>query len=224
MIILYNSCLCKNKPFARTHFLQKPSLTAPGQLYDITQIVAKQEGVDKNLLDTARLFALVGITMADAGIIAWYVKYLFPSENNPNNLIRLWRPESAIRLADSDNNPKTVADPSWQPLSAMRDGTRFSPPFPAYISFHATFGAYFCYTRHEPVGVVGQIIPWNFPLLMQAWKLAPALATGNTVVMKTAEQTPLSALRVGELIIEAGFPPGVVNILSGYGPTAGADD
>jgi aldehyde dehydrogenase (NAD+) len=83
-------------------------------------------------------------------------------------------------------------------------------------------GPYFCYTRHEPVGVVGQIIPWNFPLLMQAWKLAPALAMGNTVVMKTAEQTPLSALRVGELIIEAGFPPGVVNLLSGYGPTAGA--
>jgi aldehyde dehydrogenase (NAD+) len=83
-------------------------------------------------------------------------------------------------------------------------------------------GPYLCYTRHEPVGVVGQIIPWNFPLLMQAWKLAPALATGNTVVMKTAEQTPLSALRVGELIVEAGFPPGVVNILSGYGPTAGA--
>jgi aldehyde dehydrogenase (NAD+) len=83
-------------------------------------------------------------------------------------------------------------------------------------------GLYFCYTRHEPVGVVGQIIPWNFPLLMQAWKLAPALATGNTVVMKTAEQTPLSALRVGELIVEAGFPAGVVNILSGYGPTAGA--
>ena len=83
-------------------------------------------------------------------------------------------------------------------------------------------GPYFCYTRHEPVGVVGQIIPWNFPLLMQAWKLAPALATGNTVVLKTAEQTPLSALRVGELIVEAGFPPGVVNILSGYGPTAGS--
>ncbi|WP_427162506.1 aldehyde dehydrogenase family protein [Aliinostoc sp. HNIBRCY26] len=83
-------------------------------------------------------------------------------------------------------------------------------------------GPYFCYTRHEPVGVVGQIIPWNFPLVMQAWKLAPALATGNTVVLKTAEQTPLSALRVGELIVEAGFPPGVVNILSGYGPTAGA--
>jgi aldehyde dehydrogenase (NAD+) len=83
-------------------------------------------------------------------------------------------------------------------------------------------GDYFCYTRHEPVGVVGQIIPWNFPLLMQAWKLGPALATGNTVVLKVAEQTPLSALRVGELIVEAGFPEGVVNILPGYGPTAGA--
>ncbi len=83
-------------------------------------------------------------------------------------------------------------------------------------------GDYFCYTRHEPVGVVGQIIPWNFPLLMQAWKLGPALACGNTVVMKTAEQTPLSALRIGELIVEAGFPEGVVNILPGYGPTAGA--
>jgi aldehyde dehydrogenase (NAD+) len=83
-------------------------------------------------------------------------------------------------------------------------------------------GDYFCYTRHEPVGVVGQIIPWNFPLLMQAWKLGPALATGNTVVMKPAEQTPLTALRVGELIVEAGFPEGVVNLLPGFGPTAGA--
>jgi aldehyde dehydrogenase (NAD+) len=83
-------------------------------------------------------------------------------------------------------------------------------------------GNYFCYTRREPVGVIGQIIPWNFPLLMQAWKLAPALAAGNTVVLKPAEQTPLTALRVGELILEAGFPRGVVNILPGYGPTAGA--
>ncbi len=83
-------------------------------------------------------------------------------------------------------------------------------------------GNYFTYTKHEPVGVVGQIIPWNFPLLMQAWKLGPALSTGCTVVMKPAEQTPLTALRVGELILEAGFPEGVVNLLPGYGPTAGA--
>jgi aldehyde dehydrogenase (NAD+) len=83
-------------------------------------------------------------------------------------------------------------------------------------------GPFFCYTRHEAVGVCGQIIPWNFPMLMQAWKLAPALAAGNTCVLKPAEQTPLSALRIGELIVEAGFPEGVVNILPGFGPTAGA--
>jgi phenylacetaldehyde dehydrogenase len=81
---------------------------------------------------------------------------------------------------------------------------------------------YLAYTLREPVGVVGQIIPWNFPLLMAAWKLGPALATGCTVVLKPAEQTPLSALRLGELITEAGFPDGVVNIVPGYGETAGA--
>jgi aldehyde dehydrogenase (NAD+) len=80
----------------------------------------------------------------------------------------------------------------------------------------------FHYTRPEPIGVCGQIIPWNFPILMFAWKLGPALATGNTVVMKTAEQTPLSALVFAQFIKEAGFPPGVFNILSGFGKTAGA--
>jgi aldehyde dehydrogenase (NAD+) len=83
-------------------------------------------------------------------------------------------------------------------------------------------GPYFCYTRHEPIGVVGQIIPWNFPLLMQAWKWGPALATGNTIVLKPAEQTPLTALRVAALAQEAGFPDGVINVVPGYGPTAGA--
>ena len=83
-------------------------------------------------------------------------------------------------------------------------------------------GSYLAYTAREPVGVVGQIIPWNFPLLMAAWKLAPALAAGCTVVLKPAEQTPLSALRLGELFCEAGFPDGVVNIVAGFGETAGA--
>jgi len=78
------------------------------------------------------------------------------------------------------------------------------------------------YTRHEPIGVVGGIIPWNFPLLMVSWKLAAALAAGNVVVLKTAEQTPLSALYLAQLIQEAGFPEGVVNIISGDGPTTGA--
>jgi acyl-CoA reductase-like NAD-dependent aldehyde dehydrogenase len=80
----------------------------------------------------------------------------------------------------------------------------------------------FVYTLKEPIGVVGQIIPWNFPTLMAAWKLAPALAAGNTVVLKPAEQTPITALKLAELINEAGFPPGVVNIITGFGEGAGS--
>ncbi|MGE7684196.1 aldehyde dehydrogenase family protein [Peribacillus simplex] len=83
-------------------------------------------------------------------------------------------------------------------------------------------GNYFNYTRHEAVGVVGQIIPWNFPLLMAAWKLGAALATGCTIVLKPAEQTPLSALYLGQLALEAGFPPGVLNVIPGFGETAGS--
>ncbi|KAJ6480385.1 aldehyde dehydrogenase [Mycena sanguinolenta] len=77
------------------------------------------------------------------------------------------------------------------------------------------------YTRHEPYGVVGQIIPWNFPMLMLAWKVGPALASGNCIVFKPSEVTPLSALKFAELVAEAGFPPGVVNVVNGYGITVG---
>ncbi|MEO8428951.1 MAG: aldehyde dehydrogenase family protein [Verrucomicrobiota bacterium] len=90
-----------------------------------------------------------------------------------------------------------------------------SVPYAPGARFHA-------FTLREPLGVVGQIIPWNFPLLMAAWKLGPALTTGNCVVLKPAEQTPLSALRLGELLLEAGLPEGVVNIVTGFGETAGA--
>jgi phenylacetaldehyde dehydrogenase len=90
-----------------------------------------------------------------------------------------------------------------------------SVPYMPGANFHA-------YTRREAIGVVGQIIPWNFPLLMAAWKLGPALAVGCTVVLKPAEQTPLTALRLAELIAEAGVPDGVVNVIPGYGETAGA--
>ncbi|KAM5566746.1 aldehyde dehydrogenase family 2 member B7, mitochondrial [Rosa sericea] len=83
-------------------------------------------------------------------------------------------------------------------------------------------GQYHVQTLHEPIGVAGQIIPWNFPLLMFAWKVAPALACGNTIVLKTAEQTPLSALYAAQLLYEAGLPPGALNVVSGFGPTAGA--
>jgi phenylacetaldehyde dehydrogenase len=89
------------------------------------------------------------------------------------------------------------------------------------LSF-ATPGAFHSYTMREPIGVVAQIIPWNFPLLMAAWKLAPALASGCCVVLKVAEQTPMSGLRLAELFDQAGFPAGVVNVLTGYGEGAGA--
>jgi phenylacetaldehyde dehydrogenase len=90
------------------------------------------------------------------------------------------------------------------------------------IPISARGAKFLAMTLREPVGVVGQIIPWNFPLMMASWKLGPALAAGCTVILKPAEQTPLTALRLGELIQEAGFPDGVVNIVPGYGETAGA--
>jgi acyl-CoA reductase-like NAD-dependent aldehyde dehydrogenase len=83
-------------------------------------------------------------------------------------------------------------------------------------------GPYFAYTRHEPIGIVGQIIPWNFPALMCAWKLAPAMACGCCIVLKPAEQTPLTALHIASLVAEAGVPSGVLNVVTGYGATTGS--
>lgn len=83
-------------------------------------------------------------------------------------------------------------------------------------------GSYFTYTRKEPIGVVGLIVPWNFPMVLCCLKWGPALAAGCTSVLKPAEQTPLTALYLASLAKEAGFPPGVVNVITGYGPTAGA--
>ncbi|MGR3342559.1 MAG: aldehyde dehydrogenase family protein [Paracoccaceae bacterium] len=137
--------------------------------------------------------------------------------------------EELAQLESLDNGkPFTVARAADVPLSAdifqymagwttkMEGNTiPLSVPYAPGANFHA-------YTLREPVGVVGQIIPWNFPLLMAAWKLAPALATGCTVVLKPAEETPLSALFLGELFQEAGFPDGVVNIVTGFGEETGA--
>jgi phenylacetaldehyde dehydrogenase len=135
--------------------------------------------------------------------------------------------EEFAQLESLDNGkPLKVARVADVPLAADHfryyagwatkiEGNTISLGLAPRNKFHA-------YTMREPVGVVGQIIPWNFPLLMAAWKLAPALATGCTIILKPAEQTPLTALRLGELIQEAGFPDGVVNIVPGYGETAGA--
>ncbi len=102
-------------------------------------------------------------------------------------------------------------------LATKISGSSITPsmPFAPDQQFHA-------YTRRESIGVCGQIVPWNFPILMATWKLAPALAAGNTVVLKPAEQTPLSALMLGEVFEEAGFPPGVVNIVPGFGDAGAA--
>ena len=137
--------------------------------------------------------------------------------------------EEFARLESLDNGkPLTVARVADVPLAV--DMFRYMAGWATKILGHtipisvpyAPGAKFFAYTQREPIGVVGQIIPWNFPLLMAAWKLAPALATGCTIVLKPAEQTPLSALRLGELIQEAGFPNGVVNIVTGLGETAGA--
>ncbi|MGA7841038.1 MAG: aldehyde dehydrogenase family protein [Candidatus Acidiferrales bacterium] len=135
--------------------------------------------------------------------------------------------EEFAQLESLDNGkPLKIARVADLPLSI--DHFRYYAGWATKIEGHTVpmsgwkQGMFHAYTMREPVGVVGQIIPWNFPLLMAAWKLGPALATGCTIVLKPAEQTPLTALRLGELIQEAGIPDGVVNIVPGYGETAGA--
>ena len=134
--------------------------------------------------------------------------------------------EELAQLESLDNGkPYSVAKAADIPLSA--EMFRYMAGWATKI-YGDTFsisnpgGTYKTYTLKEPVGVVAQIIPWNFPLLMAAWKLAPALATGCTVVLKPAEQTPLTAIRLGELAMEAGFPQGVFNIVNGFGDTGAA--
>lgn len=143
--------------------------------------------------------------------------------------IILDRLEEFAELESLDNGkPITIARAADVPLSAdmfhyMSGWTTKMHGKTLPISVLYTPGTqYHSYTRPEPVGVVGQIIPWNFPMLMAAWKLAPALATGCTVVLKVAEETPLSGLLLGEVMQEAGVPDGVVNIITGFGETAGA--
>jgi aldehyde dehydrogenase (NAD+) len=129
-----------------------------------------------------------------------------------------------LAALESLNNGKPIRDSKAADLPLTIDCLRYYAGFADKIHGQTipVRGDYFTYTRKEPVGVVGQIIPWNFPMLMVAWKWGPALAGGNTIVMKPAEQTPLTCLRMARLAQKAGIPDGVINVVPGYGPTAGA--
>jgi aldehyde dehydrogenase (NAD+) len=133
------------------------------------------------------------------------------------------RHSAELAALESLNGGKTIGD-SRGDLEAVVNTLRYYAGWADKIEGRTVpvRGNFHSYTLRQPVGVVGQIIPWNFPLLMLAWKWGPALACGNTIVMKPAEQTPLTALRLGELAIEAGFPEGVINLINGFGETAGA--
>jgi phenylacetaldehyde dehydrogenase len=155
------------------------------------------------------------ITAAERGNLIWKIADLV--ERHAEEFAQLesldnGKPVTIARIADV---PGTVAMFRYMAGWATKIEGNTIP-----ISAHGA--KFLAYTLREPVGVVGQIIPWNFPLLMAAWKVAPALATGCCVVLKPAEQTPLTALLLGELIQEAGIPDGVVNVVPGYGETAGA--
>lgn len=181
----------------------------------------QKEDIDKAVQAARRAFdegPWSKMTASDRGKLMWKLADLIEANA-----------EQFAELEALDNGkPKTVAGVADVPLAIDMfrymagwatkingDSIAISVPYAPGAEWHS-------YTLKEPVGVVGQIIPWNFPLLMCAWKLGPALATGCTSVLKPAEETPMSALRLAELIQEAGFPEGVVNIVTGHGETAGA--
>ncbi|MCU1263124.1 MAG: betaine-aldehyde dehydrogenase [Bryobacterales bacterium] len=185
--------------------------------------VAEGDAKDADLAVKAARKAFEGgawrdMTAAERGRIMWRLSDLI--EKNADELAQI----------ESLDNGKPVAIARAADVALVIDMFRYMAGWTTKIEGntiplsvpYAPGAKFFAYTEREPVGVVAQIIPWNFPLLMAAWKLGPALAMGCTVVLKPAEQTPLSALRLGELILEAGFPEGVVNIVPGFGAAGAA--
>ena len=166
------------------------------------------------------------VAAARAALKEWRV---LPASERASLLWRLGElvSEHASELAQLDvlDNGKTFGDAMAVDIPLTAEIFRYYAGWVSKIEgrqLPVSLPDFHTYSRREPMGVVAAIIPWNFPLLMCAYKLGPALAAGNTVVLKPAEQTPLSALRLGELIVEAGFPAGVVNIVTGDGPQTGA--
>ena len=178
---------------------------------------AESEDVNRAVSAARRAFdsgPWTRMSPSQRGRLLWRVAELIEKNN-----------DELAELESLDNGkPFAVARIADVPLAA--DMFRYMGGWATKIAgktFPISFpGDYHSYTLREPIGVVAQIIPWNFPLLMAAWKLAPALAAGCTVVIKLAEQTPLSGLRLAQLFDEAGMPPGVVNVLTGFGEGAGA--
>lgn len=129
-----------------------------------------------------------------------------------------------LAALESLDNGKPFSDARWVDIPLAVDALRYYAGWADKIHGQTipVNGNFFTYTRREPVGVVGQIIPWNFPMMMVSWKWGPALASGCTIVMKPAEQTPLTCLRLARLAQKAGIPDGVINVVPGFGPTAGA--
>ena len=158
------------------------------------------------------------MTASDRGRIIWRIGDLITEhleEFAELETLDNGKPLSVARVADVPLAAELFRYMAGWATKIEGNTISLSVPYAPGSQFHA-------YTLREPIGVVGQIIPWNFPLLMAAWKLGPALAAGNTVVLKPAEQTPLAALYLAEIMAEAGLPEGVVNVVPGFGETAGA--
>jgi acyl-CoA reductase-like NAD-dependent aldehyde dehydrogenase len=182
----------------------------------LTQVAeASAEDVDRAVLASRKAFDEPGgpwrkMSASDRGKLLWRLADLV--EQNIEEIAEL----------ETLDNGKPIFESRYVDIPSVVDVLRYYAGWASKIhgeTINSRADA-FTYTLREPVGVVGAIIPWNFPLLLTSWKLGPALACGNTVVLKPAEQTPLTALRFGQLLAEAGFPPGVVNIVTG-GPAAG---
>src|SRR5438128_1712617 len=182
----------------------------------LTQVVeASPEAVDRAVSAARRTFEDRNgpwrkRSASDRGRLIWKLADLI--EKNIEELAEL----------ETLDNGKPIFESRYVDMPMVIDVLRYYAGLATKIHGETvnTFETAFTYTLREPVGVVGLIVPWNFPLLLASWKLGPALACGNTLVLKPAEQTPLTALKLGELVIEAGFPSGVVNILTG-GPETG---
>src|SRR2546428_2935109 len=180
----------------------------------ITQVAeGRAEDIERAVKAARQAFEGPGArgSAADRGRLLWRVGDLIES--------RL----AEIAEVETLDSGKTITESSRVDIPMAADCFRYFAGWASKIEGETVpvRAPCFGYTLREPLGVVGQIIPWNFPILLAAWKIAPALAAGNTIVLKPAEQTPLSALRLAEIAGEAGLPPGVLNVVTGFGPTAG---